>query len=289
MGIEQGLLLRLVWAVARDRGYSCRLTGPDLVTLAGPETVTVRLDTVRRLVASKPASEWAVWVGDLIDTRAVATRMERENPLDYGDFTTMRHLLRTRLYGTASVDGDGVRRMVAPGLIQRVLIDGVHTVTHVTYDMLRHWPIGEWDLFTLAERNVRRDGAVQVTRDEFDVPMAEGLPPIALLTGPEYLTAHARWLGDYPVTGPAGAVLIMPAKESIYAYPVTGAEVVRSITILAELAALHADDPWPINSSVYWWRDGHLDLAATTHREDTTVVIRPTSAFHHHTNRLDEQ
>ncbi len=146
----------------------------------------------------------------------------------------------------------------------------------------------KWDLFGLAESNVRDDGGIRILRESFDnVPMAEGLPPIALLTGPEYLTAHTLWLGHHPVTGPAGAVLIMPAKESIYAYPVTGAEVVKAITILAELALLHAEDPWPINQSVYWWREGKLDLAATNRLEDSTVVTTPADAFYRHTTTLD--
>ncbi|MFI6218576.1 hypothetical protein ACIBCD_41750 [Nocardia brasiliensis] len=142
--------------------------------------------------------------------------------------------------------------MVATGLVQRVLIDHVHAVTHVTYDMLAHWPISESELFALAEHNVRADGGVTIARDTFDLPLAQGLPPIALLTGPEYLTAHACWLGEHPVTGPAGAVLMMPGKESIYAYPVTGPEVIQAMTVLAEVATVHVDDPWPINSFIYW-------------------------------------
>ncbi|MFE9328168.1 hypothetical protein ACIHDR_43190 [Nocardia sp. NPDC052278] len=264
------------------------MSGPDLVTLSGRSVFTLALGDVRRLAESCPVEEWAVMVADRIDTRLITIETDDESPLDYSDFTVMRHLVRTRLYGTRAVEANGVRRVVAPGLVQRVLIDRVHTVVHVTYNMLAHWPIDEFELFTLAERNVREDGHVRITRDRFDtVPLAEGLAPIALLTGPEYLTAHARWLGEHPVTGPGGAVLIMPSKESIYAYPVTGVEVVRAVTVLARLAVLHADDPWPINSWVYWWRDGTLDLAATTGRDGNTVVLRPTEAFHRNTATLD--
>ncbi|MFI6168808.1 hypothetical protein ACIBCN_18655 [Nocardia sp. NPDC051052] len=288
MSVEQDRFLQVVWAVARERGYRCYLSGPDVVTLSGPATFTLVLGDVRRAAASCPIEEWAMLVADRIDTHVITIETDTEYPLDYTDFTVMQYLVRTRLYGTTSAGVDGVRRMVATGLVQRVLIDHVHTVTHVTYDMLAHWPVTESELFALAERNVRADGGVDITRDAFDIPMAKGLPPIALLTGPEYLTAHARWLGDHPVTGRAGAVLIMPSKEWMYVYPVTGVEVIQSITVLADLAALHTDDPWPINSSVYWWRDGALDLAATTHREGHTVVIQPAEAFHRHTATLDD-
>ncbi|MFQ6330131.1 hypothetical protein ACLMAL_28895 [Nocardia sp. CWNU-33] len=288
MGVEQDRLLQVVWRVAQERGYRCQLSRPDVVTLSGPATFTLTLGDIRRLAASCSAEQWAVLVADRIDTHIITLETDAEYPLDYTDFTVMQHLVRTRLYGTASVGVDGVRRIVAPGLVQRVLIDRVHTVTHVTYDMLAHWPVSEFELFAVAERNVRADGGVAITRDSFDIPTARGLPPIALLTGPEYLTAHARWLGEHQVTGPAGAVLIMPSKESIYAYPVTDVEVIRSMTVLADLAALHAEDPWLINSCVYWWRDAALDLAAITHREGNTVVIRPTDAFHRHTATLGD-
>ncbi|WP_227980367.1 hypothetical protein [Nocardia spumae] len=212
---------------------------------------------------------------------------DRRGPLDYSDFSVVRDLLRTRLYGTTSL-GDGVRRVIAPGLVQRVVIDRPHTVVPVTYDMLARWPIGEWELFELAEQHVRGDGGVHIVRDRFDrLPWADDLPRVALLTGPEYLTAHARWLGDHAIGGPEGAVLTMPSKEAIYAYPVLGAEVVRSIELLALLAALHTADPWPINSHVYWWRPGSLELAATTRQREDTIVISPTDVYRRNLARFE--
>ncbi len=280
-------LLSLVQSAARRRGYACQMTGPDVVTLSGPTTFTLALGNMRRLAAARPADQWAALVADYVDTRAITIETDRDDPLDYTDFAAMRGLIRTRLYATESVGADVVRRVVAPGLIQRVLIDRVHTVTPVTYEMLRYWPISEFDLFTLAERNVRRDAGVEVQRHRFDVPLAENLPPISMLTGPEYLTAHARWLGDYPVTGRGGAVLIMPSKQSVYAYPVDGPEVVGAVAVLAQLAAVsYADEPWPINPWVYWWRAGHLELAATAHETDDSFTVRPTEIFDRFTTGL---
>ncbi|MGA4792282.1 hypothetical protein [Nocardia sp. AB354] len=290
MTVESDQILQLLWTVARSRGYSCQLTGPDTVEVDGQLSFTVAPSHLRRLVATYPPHQWPAVVADHLDTIAVTIEADRDDPLDYTDFAMMRHLVRTRLYGTMSIGANGVRRIVAPGLIQRVVIDRIHIATPVTYDMLAEWPIGEWELFDLAESNVRNDGAVHIEYDSFDgVPMAGKLSPIALLTGPEYLTAHALWLGYHPVTGPCGAVLTMPSKESIYAYPVTGIDVVKAITVLARLAALHAEDPWPLNQSIYWWRDGHLDLAATTHHDDTTIVTTPADAFYRNTAHLDHE
>ncbi len=279
-GTNEDPLVAVVESVARRRGYTCRLIARDAMRLSGPTTFVWFLDNLRRQVAPLDAEEWPVLVADVLDTEEVEQALDRDSPLDYTDFGVMRHLIRTRLYSTAGGLGNEVRRVVAPGLIQRVVIDRIHTVRPVTYDMLAHWAIGEWELFALADRNVYADGGVDIHRTRFDVDLAEGLAPIALLTGPEYLTAHARWLGAYPVTGPHGAVLILPAKESMYAYPVAGLEVIRSVTVLAHLAASHAaQDPWPINPWVYWWHNGTLDLAAIIRPSDEGIAIRPTSRF----------
>lgn len=210
--------------------------------------------------------------------------------LDHTDFTTVRPLIRTRLYSTAAIGPDVVRRVVAPGLIQRVVVDRDGAVTPVTFDMLRSWPIGEFELFTLAEHNVRAAGGVRIRHGEFDIPLAAGLPPMSILSGPEYLTAHARWLGDHPVTGPHGAVLILPSEQHIYAYPIVGPELAAAATVLAQLARVcHAEDDHPLNPWVYWWHNGTLDLAATTTHRNGETDLEPTDRFRHFATLLSEE
>ncbi|WP_024802665.1 hypothetical protein [Nocardia sp. BMG51109] len=273
-------LLSIVRAVANNRGYACHLTDRDVVTLSGATTFTVPLGVVRQQAADRPEHQWPALVAAHIDHRAVAGARERETPRGRIDFATVRGLLRTRLYSTESAGVDVVRRIVAPGIIQRILIDRGDTVAPVTYDLLRQWRIGEFELFALAEHNVRAAAGVTVHRDESGEPVAEDLPPMSMLTGPDYLTAHVRWLGEYAVVGPGGAVLTMPSQQSVYAYPVAGAEVVSAVTALAQVAVTaYAEEPGPINPWVYWWRDGQLDLAATTSGDDDHVSIYPTGRF----------
>ncbi|MBF6171843.1 hypothetical protein [Nocardia blacklockiae] len=207
--------------------------------------------------------------------------------LDYTDFAAVRGLIRTRMYSTAPAGVQVVRRVVAPGLIQRIVIDHGGTVTPVSYELLQRWPIGEFELFTLAERNVRAEGGVRIRHGELDIPLADALPPLAILSGPEYLTAHVRWLDEHPVTGPAGAVLIMPSAQHIYAYPVVGAEVAAAVTVLAQLArASYEEEPAPITPWVYWWHDGQLELAATAGHQDGQVQPHPTEQFRRVVERL---
>ncbi|NKY85657.1 hypothetical protein [Nocardia veterana] len=281
MNDERKRVLHLVTAAAHDRGYACELVRPECVLLSGTTVFTLRLNVIRHRMRMNPPDRWPQLVADAIDDVVVAAETEREHPLDYSDFSVMRTLVRTRLYGTASVGGNGVRRTVAPGLIQRVIIDGLHTTVPVTYEMLARWPIGEWELFELAEHNVRVDGGVDIAWDFLDdLRRIRDLPPAALLSGPEYLTAHIRHLGDHPVTGPEGAVLVAPSAVAVYVCPVVGPEVARAVDLLAVLAhTLHSDDPLAINTNVYWWRSGALELAARTFRRDDTTVIRYTDTY----------
>ncbi|NQE88489.1 hypothetical protein [Nocardia terpenica] len=281
-------VVEVLVSAARERGYVCRWLALGVVELIGPYSFRRELDTIRRELVVHPREQWPSVIGDLFDTGVVAAMMDAEDPLDYGDFAVMRGLIRTRLDGAAGGGVGTVRRIVAPGLVQRVLIDRVHTVVSVTYDMLRDWPIGEYDLFALGEHNVRADGGVEIASEYMDVPMGEGLPPLSLLSGPEYLTAHALWLGEYPVTGPDGAaVVIMPSKEWLYAYPVVDVRVVQQVTLLAQIAGHNYEEqPWPISPHVYFWRNGRLGLAATITRRDNTNSIRPSDEFTAYLNTL---
>ncbi|MCM6774473.1 hypothetical protein NDR87_13955 [Nocardia sp. CDC159] len=281
-------MVDLLVSVARERGYVCGCPAPGVVELVGPYSFRREVDAIRRELASHPREQWPRVMGDLFDTSVITAMMDAENPLNCGDFGAMRGLIRTRLDGAAGGELGTVRRIMAPGLVQRVLIDRVHTVESVTYDMLRDWPIGEYELFALSEYNVRADDGVDIVSECMDVPMGEGLPPLSLLSGPEYLTAHALWLGEYPVTGPSGdAVVILPSKEWVYAYPVIDLDVIREVNLLARIAANgYLERPWPISPHVYLWRQGRLKLAATVAQDDDTVRITPTEDFLAYLNTL---
>ncbi|WP_282780029.1 MULTISPECIES: hypothetical protein [unclassified Nocardia] len=203
--------------------------------------------------------------------------------LDEGDFSAVHMLIRTRLYSSNDIAADAVRRVLAPGLVQRVVLDAVHTVRPVTYTMLARWPIGEHQLFALAEANVRGDDSPEITTLAFDgVDMGEGLS-VSLLTGSEYITAHLRWLGEYPVHGRRGAIAIVPSKRYVYACPAdTMDRAFRATVVLARLATTaFAEQPWPVSPHVYMWRDGRVDLAAMAVRTDDGVGIYPTDDFHY--------
>ncbi|MEV0246842.1 hypothetical protein AB0H76_09675 [Nocardia sp. NPDC050712] len=282
----------VLFTAATVLGYTYRPDGASTILVSGPDsTARVSLDTLHRHLSSEPPGDWVSVLADHLATAITAADAETQAPLDLSDYAAVGGLLRTRLYGEEDDDEDHVTRPWAPGLIQRLLLDGVQTVVPVRRDWLRYWPaLTDTELFALAEDHVRADGQVQITRAEFgDIePMAAGLP-LFLLTGPEYLTTHASWLDAHGVTGPAGALFIVPAKETIYCYPITDLDVIRAATVLAHLAHLvHERDPWPITPWLYHWHHGTISLAAATDREGDTVYSTITPRFQRFLNSLTE-
>ncbi|MBH0780051.1 hypothetical protein [Nocardia bovistercoris] len=274
-------IVSLTVAAAHQLGYSCRVAARDDVVLSGPSgNLRVGLANLRRMAADEPRERWPALVADYIGTGLIELDVA-DDPLDTDDFAMMRGLLRTRLYSADAAGADVVRREIAPGLVQRVLIDRVHTMAPVTATMARDWPVGEAELFALAEANTRGDGPLDLVTHGFEQPNAERVD-IAMLCGlSDYITAHARWLGeDYPVAGPAGAVFVVPSQRHIYAYPVTDTKAVRATTLLAQLAALeYTRRPWPVSQDVYWWRDGRIERAAVIDYAAEQLRIHPTEEF----------
>ncbi len=276
------LLMSLTVAAAHQLGYSCRTAAAaDDVILSGPGgNVLVGLTNLRRMADDEPREQWPALVADYLSTSLIQVTADHD-PLDTSDFAMMRHLIRTRLYSAEATALEVVHRPVAPGLVQRVLIDQVHTMAPVTYPMLANWPIDAAGLFELAEYNTRADGPLDVVTHDFDSPRQARIELTMLCGISDYITAHARWLGDdYPVAGTAGTVFVIPSQRHIYAYPVTDVQVIRATTLLAQLAVLeYTKRPWPVSQDVYWWHHGAIDLAASIRHEADQLCIYPEERF----------
>ncbi|MGO4612986.1 hypothetical protein AB4305_03410 [Nocardia sp. 2YAB30] len=286
--VDDRLRKAMLFTAANEYGYSCHDAGADDVLVSGPDgEATISLTHLRRLTAPEPLDQWFGLISDHMSTVIATLAVERQSPVDVTDFLPVRALIRTRVYPDSGDEDNLVCRAIAPGLVQRLLIDRVHTVAPVQRSWIEHWPTTEAELFRLAEDNVRADGGVDVDTMPLDgVPMAQGLA-ITRLIGPEYLTAHIRWLDTYPVVGPAGALVIVPSKRVMFCYPITDLDVLRAAAVLARLGQMvHADEPWPVSPWLYRWHNGSLDLAARTISTDDGVGIFPSEAFEDLINTL---
>lgn len=266
--VDGRLRKTMLFLAVGDHGYSYHDVGAEDILVSGPNCeVSVSMARLRQLTINEPTGEWFAIISDYLSTLLATAAVERESPLDVTDFGSMRGLIRTRTYVVGEDDDEWVCWPIAPGLVQRLLIDHVHTVESVRRRWVTHWPMSDAGLFDLADDNVRADGDAHVAAVSFDgEPMAEGLA-ISRLTGPEYLTAHLGWLDAYPVVGSAGALITIPSKTVMYCYPINDVDALRAALILARLGQLmYLDDEWPVSPWLYHWHDGTLDLAAITTR-----------------------
>ncbi|WP_429428557.1 hypothetical protein [Nocardia sp. GAS34] len=274
-------VVELLCAAAELRGYKPVVTAGDEVTVTGPAgTTVIFVDDLLREAAAAPPHDWAALAADYLGT-ALA---QLEVPLGPIDFDEAKKLVRTRLYGN-QFRGDirCVHRTLPCGLVQRAVLDSVHTMSAVTYEQLAGWPIDERDLFVLAEENTLRDGPADFVRADFP----DGVPPWYLLSGGDYTSAHALWLCDYPVLGRSGAVFAVPTHLNLYAAPVEDLDVLEAIWVLARIAVQrYEDDPWPVSPHLYHWHNGRIELAVHLTHDNTTVRIQPTDDFQLVLNQL---
>jgi hypothetical protein len=212
-------------------------------------------------VANEPQDQWPALVADHMSTALSGISLAAETPLETDNFAQIRPLIRTRMYSENMGDAGipVVSRTLAPGLVQRVVLDQVNTIVPVTHDHLSRWPIEGPELFELAEANTRGDGLLKVT----DMNNSSGEKIVGLYGSSDYASAHVRWLSAYPVVGRWGSAFVVPCEGSVYIHPLNGTDAFVTLGTLANIAATgHAERPSPVSSSVYRWHDGVIDLAA---------------------------
>ncbi|WP_062983130.1 hypothetical protein [Nocardia anaemiae] len=199
-----------------------------------------------------------------------------EHPLDTDELPTARGLLRTRFASSDTIAGvDIVGRYIAPGIIQVVVIEQLGAAEAVTTDQLEQWQIESTELFELAETNTRAARRLEIEWRNYNDAH------FAILSGSDSASAHANWLGDYPVIGTYGALFVVSHEGNIYAHPIVGPNALTAMMLLGKVAAnTYRSEPQPISPAVYWWRDGEIGVAAITEIDpDGNVEVRPTPEF----------
>ncbi|MGF6884496.1 hypothetical protein ABIA39_005731 [Nocardia sp. GAS34] len=261
------MVVELLATAAQLHGYTVQVTSDGELFLTGPAgTAAVRLDDLLRRAAAAPPQDWPALAADYLATDIARLEAERKLPLEAQDFATGKPLIRTRLYGNDFREPPGsVSRALPCGLLQRVVLDGVHTMSAITYQDLDRWPIEEAELFVLAEHNTLTDGRADLIEPDFP----DDAPPWYVLDGGEYTSAHALWLCDYPVTSPRGAVFAIPTHLRLYAAPITTVTILRAVHVLAQISAQrHRTDPSPVSPHLY-------HTTAPSHRLSTSNSTTP--------------
>ncbi|MFP3965571.1 hypothetical protein SMC26_24905 [Actinomadura fulvescens] len=281
-------LLALLVTVVEHHGYECKIISGDEVeiTRAGRDgPLHMWLTNLRQWVAREPREEWAAIVSDFVGSLIATTEVDEEDQLDLEDYGLIRPLLRTRLYADDFQPGpeEIVWRPVAPGLIEILVVDRPTSLMLVRVDIAEAWPVSADEAFRAAYDNVRRDGPLEVESELFD-----GVRLSTLHGDTAYVTAHAVWVGDYPVTGPEGVLVTVPVQGLIHAAPIRGMEVLNAMNLLIKIAwSGFQEGPRSISPNVYWWRENTpLLLAGAVEPGDDSLNVKITPEFQDLLERL---
>ncbi|MEU5878963.1 hypothetical protein [Spirillospora sp. NPDC047279] len=274
-------LVSLLVAVIEHHGYQCTIVSNDQVEITRPGRdgpLQMWLTNLRQWVAQEPREEWAAIVSDFVSSLIATTETDEEDELDLEDYALVRPLLRTRLYADDFQAGPGevMRRPVAPDLAEILVVDRPTSLMLVRADIAAAWPVSEDEAFRAAYDNVRRDGPLEVENELID-----GVRLASLHGETAYVTAHALWVGDYPVTGPEGVLVAVPAQGIVHAAPIHGIDVINAMNLLIKVAWLgYQEGPRSISPHVYWWRDGSpLLLAGAVEPGEESLSVRITAEF----------
>lgn len=289
--IEADPLLSLLVTVIEHHGYQCRVISDDQVEITRPGRdgpLQMWLTNLRQWVAREPRDQWAAVVSDFVSSLIATTETDEEDELDLDDYALVHPLLRTRLYADDFQAGPGevVRRAVAPGLVEILVIDRPTSLMLVRLDVAQGWPVSLDEAFRAAYDNVRRDGPLEMENEHID-----GVRLVSLHGETAYVTAHALWVGDYPLAGPEGALVAIPAQGVVHAAPIQGIDVINAMNLLIKVAWIgYQEGPRSVSPNVYWWREGSsLVLAGAVEPGEETLGVRITSEFQDLLERFAEE
>lgn len=273
-------LVGLVGEVLDRQGVGWSVVGADTLSVGDSRPFLLNLGNLRAWTAKEPVREWPAMVADFVGNMLASMETQREAPLDTSDLERVAGLLRVRLYPAALDTGpvEPVARPVAEGVQEILVIDTPTTVMTVNRKTAGDWAVSDADLFARARGNVRADGPLEVTAEPVD-----GTRLSALHGDTEYVSAHALWAQDYPVTGSAGSLVAVPVEGVVFAHPLEPdpAVTLPGMSALVRRAwAAYADGPRAISPHIYRsGPDGALALAAAVDVDGTTLSVRPTPEF----------
>jgi hypothetical protein len=270
-GLERDSALdSLVVLVAESLGYACRRVPGDVMLLEGTHRLHVSMKNLRQLARLVPNDDWPALVSDHISTIVTAI----EEPLDLSNFELAQHLLRTRIYPAEADNGVLAARPFAPGLIEAVVVDTPTTVRTVTIDEMEDWPVSGDALFVLGRSNVRADGPLQVEDQE----LGDKVQVTVLHGWTFYAATHLAWLEEYLQVGAYGALVVVPNRSLIAAYPIPTrgdgrATVVQAAAQLqAHAYQAYEEGPGSLSPHLFWWRDGAYTLLETRFEGDSLIL-----------------
>ncbi len=209
-------------------------------------------------------AEWAAFIAHHFTTMEQSKSEEAELERKIGDFEQVKALLMVRLGAEKAFPADAplIKRVDLPGTLSYLAFDLPSTVRSVSADEAAPWGKSHAELLAVGLANVRRTVRPEISRQELK-PGQEAY----VFTGDSFFIAsHALLLEEHPhCLGTGGALLAVPHRHCLIAYPINTMEVVTVVDVLGIIAmGMEREGPGSISPRLYWYHDGrYRDLPFT--------------------------
>jgi hypothetical protein len=237
------------------------------------------LGNVAQLCRGRPRAEWPQLIAGHFG--ALRRALQESVAAEGGrSFEEAAPLLAVRLWPPEFIDQVGRDHVVwrddLPGTATVLVFDLPETIRQVDPADVAAWGKAPEELFALAINNLRRMPRPEIRRQE----LAEGVRVTLFSGASSYVASEVLRLEHFPgCTGRHGALVAVPSRHVLLAYPVESAEAAKAMAMLVPIVAgLHERGPGSISARLYWYHDGRfIDLPYTM--EGGRVRLYPPAEF----------
>jgi hypothetical protein len=254
-------------AILRRRMIRAGLTGhvehPGVLSVDGGERLSLVI--LAQACHAVPMRRWS----SLIDAHLVHLR-----PAGTGeeiDAGSARSRLKVRLVPEDLAPG--IAEPYAVGMLAGLVLDLPHTVVGVSDAQLHGWGIEVGDAWEQAWVNV----AEEAPPEEIERIHVDGRDIVSIYGDSFFTASKVAFLPELigPV-GPAGALVTVPRRHTILAYPLGAVPAGPVLTpLVLNTRRLHVEGPGSVSPHLYWWRDGELTWVPVSVDDDAHIELFP--------------
>lgn len=240
--------------------------GEGVITLRPDEPGNLQqlgLVNLAQLCARNDPREWAQIVSDHFQTLEKSQTEQKALQERLDDFDRVAELLAVRLWPEDYLGELDRTRMIyrrdLPGTISALVYDLPSSIRNVTPEEAQGWPADHDRLFQIALSNVRETCIPDVSQQE----LGEGVEVTLLSDESFFVASHALLLDEEsPCLGTFGALVGVPHRHVMVAYPIESMRVVQAIPrMIAVVAGMEREGPGSISARLYWYQNGdYVDL-----------------------------
>lgn len=273
---------RLIEGYFRGKGQPFSW-GNGVITLAPGEPGGLHqlgLVNLAQLCARNEPREWGQIVQDHFDTLAKSHSEQKVLEQRLTDFSRVQDLLAVRLWPEDYLDDLDHARMIyrrdLAGTISALVYDLPSSIRNVTPEEAGTWDRDIDELFRIGLDNVRETCIPDLSQQN----LGDGIRVTLMSDESFFVASHALLLEDHDgCVGPFGALVGVPHRHVLLAYPIESLGVVQAIPrLIAVIAGMEREGPGSISPRLYWYQAGeYLDLPYAI--KDNALHFSPPEPF----------